>query len=84
LLGKTGMVALRTCVVCGRKADRNGMLRFVAGLEAVVWDATRCAPGRGAWCCPDDPCRVRLPAMGKRLARVLHLKAAVPLLAVIE
>ncbi|OQX20078.1 MAG: hypothetical protein BWK76_02675 [Desulfobulbaceae bacterium A2] len=77
------MESLRTCVVCGRKADRSGMLRFVAGADAVVWDATRCASGRGAWCCPEAACRERLPAMGKRLARVLRLKTAMPVSAVI-
>jgi len=66
------MAFQRTCVACGRKADRGELLRFVAGSGALVWDVRRGAPGRGAWCCPSPVCWERLPKMGKRLARVLR------------
>jgi predicted RNA-binding protein YlxR (DUF448 family) len=42
----------RTCVVCGKKADKRGLLRVVRPPDgAVSFDPTGRAPGRGAYIC---------------------------------
>jgi len=44
-----GAEPVRTCVGCGRREARSGLVRFVAGGDGLVLDPCQRAPGRGAW-----------------------------------
>ena len=45
----------RSCIVCGRQADKVELLRIVRGPSgAVAFDATGRAPGRGAYVCSEE------------------------------
>ena len=52
-------VPLRTCVACGKKTDKEGLVRLVAppggGVEV---DVSGKAPGRGAYICREGVCAV--------------------------
>jgi len=50
------MTPVRTCVGCGRRADKRELLRFVARAGALVHDPSSRAEGRGAYLCPSAPC----------------------------
>lgn len=45
----------RSCVACGRQADKVALLRIVRDPSgAVSFDATGRAPGRGAYVCSEE------------------------------
>ena len=45
----------RSCVACGRQADKVALLRIVRDPSgAVAFDATGRAPGRGAYVCSEE------------------------------
>ncbi|HZL02946.1 MAG TPA: YlxR family protein [Cellulomonas sp.] len=55
------MGPVRTCVGCRLTDQRSVLLRIIvstdtAGTPALVVDAGRCMPGRGAWLHPDRHC----------------------------
>lgn len=45
----TGRVPIRTCVGCGERDAQAALLRVVVTAGALVPDAARRAPGRGAY-----------------------------------
>lgn len=58
-MGRRGVPSMkeRTCVACGRSAQKSELVRFVRTSEQTV----RCDPagrmsGRGAYLCPDRAC----------------------------
>lgn len=60
---------MRTCIACGAKAPKEGLLRIVAADGALLWDKGGKAPGRGAYVCSAGCLR---DALGKRkLSRAL-------------
>ena len=60
----------RTCIVCGRQADKRGLLRVVRSPQGTVdFDPTGRAAGRGAYICSLD-C-LEKARKGGRLARSL-------------
>ncbi len=62
----------RTCIACGGKAVKGGLLRIVRTPDgAVVFDATGKASGRGAYVCSAE-CAERVGA--ERLGRALKTK----------
>ena len=45
----------RSCIACGRQADKVALLRIVRDPSgAVAFDATGRAPGRGAYICSEE------------------------------
>lgn len=45
----------RSCIACGRRADKVALLRIVRDPSgAVAFDATGRAPGRGAYVCSEE------------------------------
>ena len=45
----------RSCIACGRQADKVALLRIVRDPSgAVAFDATGRAPGRGAYVCSEE------------------------------
>ncbi len=54
---KTRKTPLRTCVACGREADKRELLRIVRDAEGYThMDPGGKAPGRGAYVCADPAC----------------------------
>ena len=53
-------IPLRRCVGCFEMKPKATLLRVVrlnsAQGNPFVWDATGKAPGRGAYCCPNEQC----------------------------
>ena len=50
-------VPLRTCVACGKKTEKEALVRLVARPDgAVEVDPSGKAPGRGAYVCRDGGC----------------------------
>ena len=43
------MTPIRTCVGCGERASKQGLLRVVVGAEGLTPDPRAVAPGRGAY-----------------------------------
>ena len=49
---------LRSCVVCGAKGPKQGLVRIVAARDAgIVLDHTGKTAGRGAYVCGEAGCR---------------------------
>ena len=66
-------IRLRTCVSCGGKEDKRGLLRLVRKADGSVgFDPTGRCPGRGAYVC-SFACFKRAVA-GKRLNRALKTR----------
>ena len=54
---RRGHMPLRTCVVCGSKADKRELVRVVRDQAGSVQvDDTGKKPGRGAYICHDQTC----------------------------
>ena len=52
-------VPLRTCVACGKKTEKKGLVRLVAPPGGgVELDVSGKAPGRGAYICSEGDCAV--------------------------
>ncbi|NDY43343.1 YlxR family protein [Dissulfurirhabdus thermomarina] len=50
----------RTCIACGRKAEKNRLIRLVARDGRVCLDTRGTLPGRGAYVCAGGGCLERL------------------------
>ena len=62
---------LRSCAACGGKFPKGQLTRIVRGSDGKVEaDPTGKAPGRGAYLCNDDGCRVAGVSRG-RIERAL-------------
>ncbi len=47
----------RSCIGCGRKADKNDLLRFVVQEErSILFDIRQQKSGRGGYLCPEERC----------------------------
>ncbi len=52
-----GHIPIRTCIACGAKRPKEGLLRFVLTRETgVVEDRRGRLPGRGAYICNNKQC----------------------------
>ena len=63
------MSPTRTCAGCGRKAEKNELLRFVARDDVLAAEPTK--PGRGVYTCRRLSCFERARAR-RAFARVLR------------
>ena len=71
-LAKSRHVPQRTCVACGQKQPKRGLIRIVRTPQgAVLVDASGKSPGRGAYLCGLPPCWERAVHKGS-LERGLH------------
>ena len=62
---------LRTCVICGARVEKRGLVRIAARPDGrVVVDIKGKAPGRGAYVCGASQCAQR-PVWKGRLDRAL-------------
>jgi predicted RNA-binding protein YlxR (DUF448 family) len=53
----TQRLPMRSCVICGNKTTKNGLLRLVASPQGSVdVDSSGKLPGRGAYICADGAC----------------------------
>lgn len=58
------MKAIRSCVVCGKKCLKWGLIRLAyTGNGRIVVDVGQRLPGRGAYICPEQKC---VQNLGKR------------------
>jgi len=63
---------LRTCLGCGQKADKGGLLRLILSEGVLVADTKGRLPGRGVYCCRKETCWRRLFAQRKKLLWALR------------
>ena len=62
----------RTCIGCGKRSSKGDFYRIVRKGDAIVqFDATRRAPGRGAYVCSLDCFEAAL--RGRKLQRALRV-----------
>lgn len=66
-----GHAPMRTCIVCRGKKVKESLVRIVVDpvTKLVVADMRKCAPGRGAYVCPECLPRMRFD---KRLQRAFR------------
>ncbi|RUM41611.1 MAG: DUF448 domain-containing protein [Desulfocapsa sp.] len=66
---------LRTCIVCRKRFVKQELMRYVWDVESaeVVVDCKQVMAGRGAYCCPDDSCKVQFLKRTKGLKRALRV-----------
>ena len=64
----------RTCIGCGQKVSKAGLLRIVRTGEGIAFDATGKAAGRGAYVC-SPACfeKVRTGRLAHALERILDI-----------
>lgn len=63
---------IRTCVGCGKKKEKQSLIRFVRNPNHTVSiDADYKKPGRGAYVCPNEGC-IRNGITAKRVNWVLR------------
>src|SRR5215469_16349273 len=73
-----GQVApVRTCIGCGERAAKSGLLRVVAVGDEIVPDVTFRMPGRGAYLHPRLACLERAERR-KAFPRALRRAASLP------
>ena len=68
---------LRTCVICGRKGPKQGLVRIAATEEGAAIDRGGKAPGRGAYVCKDSGC-TGMGLQRKRLEYALRTELSDP------
>lgn len=56
---------VRTCVACGRRADKRELVRIAASPQGVVVDPSGRAAGRGAYVCGSGECTVATLRRGR-------------------
>lgn len=75
---KSGARSLRTCVSCGRKAERDDLLRVVSSPEGrITLDWSRKLPGRGVHVCPTRRC-IETGVKQRRFDKTLKSKVLYP------
>jgi len=63
---------IRTCVGCGKKANKKELIRFVCNLDkSISIDSDYKKPGRGAYICPEENC-IKTGIVPKRIKWVLR------------
>jgi predicted RNA-binding protein YlxR (DUF448 family) len=67
-------VPIRTCISCGAKRDKKGLMRLVLGADDVVYrDDRGTKGGRGAYVCKTQACIERI-GTGHRLQKAFRRK----------
>ena len=56
---------VRTCVACGRRADKRELVRIAASPKGVIVDPSGRAAGRGAYVCGSGDCTVATLRRGR-------------------
>ncbi|MDD2200869.1 MAG: YlxR family protein [Firmicutes bacterium] len=75
-MAKVKKVPQRTCVGCGKVADKRDLIRVVRTPEGeVLVDPSGKRSGRGAYVCPNRDCLSKA-ARGGRLFRALETEAS--------
>jgi predicted RNA-binding protein YlxR (DUF448 family) len=72
---KSKKVPIRTCLGCGKKAPKAGMLRFVWHKAQLHQDQKGLMNGRGVYACNDMSCMKVIVDNPKKMARVLRCPA---------
>ncbi|QPC81570.1 YlxR family protein [Phototrophicus methaneseepsis] len=69
-------VALRTCVVCGKKADKRTLMRVVLTEDGLSVDPSGKMNGRGAYVCPNVSCQETsdMNEVFRKLSRALRIE----------
>ena len=63
---------IRTCIGCGRKREKQNLIRFVRNLDSTVSiDPDYKKSGRGGYVCPNEGC-IKNGIIAKRVNWVLH------------
>jgi len=74
-LQKEKKVPIRTCVGCGKKADKHCFVRFAVCDGQIAVDSKFRIAGRGAYCCRQEICLRNLLKKERKLARALHCES---------
>ena len=70
---KQGHVPIRTCKGCGRKTEKNELIRWVWREGILQEDSDGGMPGRGVYSCGNEQCRNRLAKKKKMLKQAFRL-----------
>ncbi len=68
------MSPVRTCIVCGKKAEQKSLKRYIWDGNGPVSDDEKKHHGRGAYCCNTEKCIGVFFKAGKKLERAFRLK----------
>jgi len=63
---------IRTCLGCGKKAEKHHFIRFALLNGQITVDDGFRLGGRGAYCCRQEKCLRNLLKKERKLARALH------------
>ncbi len=66
-------MAVRTCVRCGAKSEKNVLKRFVWRDGKPFFDQKAMLSGRGVYCCDAETCYNRLIINHKKWKRFFRL-----------
>lgn len=67
-----GHVPIRTCLGCGRRREKGGLMRIAIKDGVLMIDEAKRLPGRGAYLCPRRECADLLLKKKGRLSHALH------------
>jgi len=66
---------IRTCLGCGKKAEKHHFVRFAVLNGQIAIDNEFRLAGRGAYCCRQEKCLRNLLKKERKLARALHFES---------
>ena len=66
-------MAVRSCVSCGEKQEKQNLKRFVWRDGAPVHDAAAVLDGRGAYCCDKELCLATFEKHHRKYKRIFRL-----------
>ncbi|WP_228857256.1 YlxR family protein [Desulfomarina profundi] len=64
---------VRTCTSCGKKKEKDRLLRYVWRDSGIVADQHQVLPGRGVYCCTNEKCVELLYKRKKKWKRLFRL-----------
>jgi len=64
---------IRSCCACGKKSQKEQLLRFVWKNETVELDRLQTMSGRGAYCCANEKCARLFCKQKKKWKRLFRL-----------
>ena len=64
---------VRTCTSCGKKKEKDRLLRYVWRDSGIVADQHQVLPGRGVYCCTNEECVELLYKQKKKWKRLFRL-----------
>jgi len=77
---KKAHVPIRTCIGCGRKREKEELLRFTKGTDGVVFvNEKKRINGRGFYLCPDLVCFKMAQKKEKRVGLLGSIDLSFPL-----